>query len=116
MYSQHRVVSIASSENHSLAVTDRGDVFSWGSDRFGQLGHGKQGKEEGIPKRVEGLLKRLVVVGVAVGDCHSICFSEKGELFAWGSNQHGQLGLKACESMSSRYFIVVVDVDVVKIL
>jgi len=29
------VVSVA--ETHSLALTDNGDVYSWGSDRFGQL-------------------------------------------------------------------------------
>jgi alpha-tubulin suppressor-like RCC1 family protein len=33
------VVHIACGADHSLAVTDAGAVLSWGSNRYGQIGH-----------------------------------------------------------------------------
>lgn len=96
-----RVITfIASSENHILALTNNGDVYSWGSDKYGQLGHGNKSNPDYnklvSPRRIDAL-KKTFVMGIAVGDSHSICFTDKGEVYSWGSNQHGQLGLKASE-------------------
>ena len=139
----HRVCIICTGENHTLAVTASGHLFSWGSDRFGQLGFGgaasstpqqasagsskNQSSSPGVgiamphagsistsssnggggsgsgsvrlvlePRRVESL-RRHRVIGAACGDAHSICYTDEGELYAWGSNKHGQLGLRATE-------------------
>lgn len=105
-----RIRSIAASENHSLALTSDGDVYCWGSDRFGQLGiGGSSGSSDSSPRlltsprRVEAL-KKAVVINIAVGDAHSLCSTEEGDVFAWGSNQHGQLGLKASDGVPSSPF------------
>eukprot|EP01032_Pedospumella_encystans_P012060 gene12060-13978_t len=108
---------IASGESHTIAVSSDGDVYTWGSDRFGQLGHGNTlsnrsavegtGKDEGgnhvsrgecllVPKRIEAL-RRDVVLEVAAGDAHCLCHTRDGSLYAWGSNSSGQLGLKPTE-------------------
>lgn len=42
-----RVKAIASGWDHCMAVTDDGALFTWGSGRGGQLGHGDTGE---IPK------------------------------------------------------------------
>lgn len=42
-----KVKSIASGWNHCMMVTDDGALFTWGSGRGGQLGHGDSGE---IPK------------------------------------------------------------------
>lgn len=39
-----RVETIASGWHHCMAVTDEGALFSWGSGRRGQLGHGDVGE------------------------------------------------------------------------
>lgn len=39
-----RVKTIASGWHHCMAVTDDGALFSWGSGRGGQLGHGDVGE------------------------------------------------------------------------
>ena len=96
------VRAIAASENHSLAVTAEGDLYSWGSDRFGQLGLGGNSNDSAAriwtsPKRVDAL-KKMVVVGIAAGEAHSLCFTDDGDIYAWGSNQHGQLGLRSSET------------------
>lgn len=38
-----RVVTIACGWDHCMAVTDDGALFTWGSGRSGQLGHGDTG-------------------------------------------------------------------------
>ena len=89
---------ISAGVNHTLAITDRGDLFSWGSDRFGQLGYGGSdaGKGSFIPKKVENL-KKSVVVAIAAGDSHSVCFTDSGEIYTWGCNKEGQLGIPPLE-------------------
>lgn len=63
----HKVVFLAASENHSLVVTNEGVVFSWGSDRFGQLGHGSTpGSNDTArivltPKKIEAFKKEFVL-------------------------------------------------------
>lgn len=83
---KHRIRVVATSENHSLAVTTSGDLFSWGSNRFGQLGHGDSGLGANStpscilsPKLVAGLQK-VDVVGIAVGDFHSVCYTTEYEV------------------------------------
>ena len=89
---------ISAGVNHTLAITDRGDLFSWGSDRFGQLGYGGSdaGKGSFVPKKVENM-KKFVVVAIAAGDSHSVCFTENGEIYTWGCNKEGQLGIPPLE-------------------
>ena len=116
---------MAAGENHTLALTSAGDIFTWGSERFGQCGHGgekegsshnhshtqnSQGSGSGSgsgsvggsaslclhPRRVESL-RRCVVVAIAAGDSHSVCFTDNGELYTWGSNKEGQLGVAPSE-------------------
>ena len=41
------------------------------------------------------------VVSVAAGDAHSLCVTSMGEVFAWGSNKHGQLGVRPSDLSSS---------------
>lgn len=51
------VVQIATScgsDGHSLAVTDTGEVFSWGDGDFGKLGHGNNDRQQ-KPKQIEAL-------------------------------------------------------------
>ncbi len=65
-------------------MTSTGKLYSWGSNRFGQLGHGFQkGDSTGgvslLPQQVKGLGKHKVM-GIAVGDTHSVCYTDDGEV------------------------------------
>lgn len=90
-----RLVMAAISESHSLVVSSEGQVYSWGSNRFGQLGLGDAEHLKNVftPKRIESL-KRERVLGLACGDTHSLCYTRSNEVFSWGCNKHGQLGLR----------------------
>ena len=42
---------------------------------------------------MEGELKHSFVVGVACGERHSVALTRLGEVYCWGDNKSGQLGL-----------------------
>ncbi len=93
---KRNVTAIAAAENHSLCVTSDGNVFAWGSDRFGQLGvttnDESQTTTRCLPRRVDEL-KQIHCVAVAAGEKHSVALSRRGEVYVWGDNSAGQLGV-----------------------
>jgi hypothetical protein len=83
------VKAIAAGWWHSLALTESGEVYAWGSNGRGQLGLGDT-EDRHTPTQVPGLGR---VKAIAAGGEHSLALTESGEVYAWGSNGHGQLGL-----------------------
>ncbi|KAF9023309.1 RCC1 domain-containing protein 1 [Haplosporangium bisporale] len=69
-------------EGHFLALSTNGSLYSWGSGRHGQLGHGNL-KSETKPKCIESL------EGIRIVD--AAC--EFGDVYTFGLNDHGQLGI-----------------------
>jgi len=89
------VRQIACGYGHCLAVTDFGDVLTWGSGSYGELGHGTGDSSTmvlwGVPRVVEAL-QGYDVVHVAGGAHHSGAVTSEGQLFTWGNNSESQLG------------------------
>jgi alpha-tubulin suppressor-like RCC1 family protein len=66
-------------------------VFSFGNGNFGQLGTGfKLNLKRNDPEKVEGLHP---VTEISCGWNHSVVSTVGGQLWAWGRNQFGQLGV-----------------------
>lgn len=82
-----------------LARGADGALVAFGSGRRGQLGMGDGGLADGVRPRCVPALSRVRVVAVAAGTLHSLCASDRGVTFAWGDNQHGQLGLGADDAL-----------------
>lgn len=89
--------SVALGQDHTLALTAEGDVYSWGLNRFSQLGYAVDtapGRTEDhvqlAPRRILGALKKERVIGIAACKSASACWTDK-DLFTWGTNS-GQLG------------------------
>jgi len=82
-------VAIAAGDWHSLALSDTGELWTWGSNTFGQLGIGDTNNQL-QPVKVT-MDKRFVAI--AAGAIHSLALSDTGELWTWGSNGDGQLGI-----------------------
>ncbi|GJJ75874.1 hypothetical protein EMPS_08232 [Entomortierella parvispora] len=80
-------------EAHLLALASNGDLYSWGSGRHGQLGHGDLVSEE-HPKVIESL-QGIRITSAACGSSFSIVLSETGDVYTFGLNDHGQLGIGA---------------------
>ncbi|XP_076311235.1 RCC1 and BTB domain-containing protein 1-like isoform X1 [Tachypleus tridentatus] len=77
---------------HVLALTESGDLYSWGHNGYYQLGNGStnQGLNPGLITTNLGGLK---VIEIACGSHHSIALTSNGEVYAWGQNSYGQVGL-----------------------
>ncbi|KAJ1386285.1 Zinc finger, FYVE/PHD-type, partial [Sesbania bispinosa] len=71
---------------HIALVTRQGEVFTWGVDSGGRLGHGFD-KDFGQPHLVESLA--VTNVGfVACGEYHTCALSTSGDLLSWGDGTH----------------------------
>ncbi|VFR00214.1 unnamed protein product [Cuscuta campestris] len=86
-----RIVQIASGGYHSLALTDKGEVFSWGYGGHGQLGHSSLHNEK-VPARIEALADEKVTF-ISCGGSSSAAVTEKGRLYMWGNARDCQLGV-----------------------
>lgn len=69
-------------------------MYSWGKNKYGQLGQGETLEEYIIfPKIIEGPLYQVKIDMVACGWQHTLAITMNGFLFSWGLNITGQLGL-----------------------
>ncbi|CAK0818604.1 unnamed protein product, partial [Prorocentrum cordatum] len=74
--------SMAAGWKHSLALTEQGEVLSWGANDYGQLGSGSS-----EPRRTPGRVQlRGRARAVAAGWYHSVALLESGEVWTWGFN------------------------------
>lgn len=86
-----RVQFVAAGDSHVLVVSERGELFTWGVGFYGCLGLGSEAAVA-VPRRVEHLTG-VVVVEVAGGAFHSVARADNGDVYVWGRNHFGQLGL-----------------------
>ncbi|XP_033107649.1 protein RCC2-like isoform X2 [Anneissia japonica] len=76
---------------HTLLVTEEGKAMSWGRNDKEQLGHCDAIRRD-TPTLIE-TLKDYTLVEAACGRNHTLCLTNEGEVFAFGENKFGQLGL-----------------------
>ncbi|CAN9499140.1 unnamed protein product [Ophioblennius macclurei] len=88
---QLKAKSLALGAEHALLLSASGAVYTWGLGSHGQLGHSTLLSEE-EPRAVEALWG-MPMSSVASGGWHSVCISNGGDLYVWGWNESGQLGL-----------------------
>ncbi|XP_062902900.1 probable E3 ubiquitin-protein ligase HERC3 isoform X1 [Mobula hypostoma] len=95
------IVHTACGEAHTVAVNDQGQVFAWGAGKDGQLGINSTEETVRIPRLVRTLTGHIVIQ-VTCGSWHCLALTRDSQLFSWGQNSHGQLGLgKGFPSQSS---------------
>ncbi|KAJ6434111.1 hypothetical protein OIU84_017757 [Salix udensis] len=92
-----RVKAIAAAKHHTVLATEGGEIFTWGSNREGQLGYTVD--TQPTPRRVSSLRSRIVAVAAA--NKHTAAVSDSGEVFTWGCNREGQLGYGTSNSASN---------------
>ncbi|KAK7276313.1 hypothetical protein RIF29_17452 [Crotalaria pallida] len=84
------VKGIACGGRHSVVLTDAGALLTFGWGLYGQCGQGTT-DDELSPTCVSSLLG-IRIDGVAAGLWHTVCTSARGDVYAFGGNQFGQLG------------------------
>ncbi|RLN96125.1 hypothetical protein BBJ28_00006483 [Nothophytophthora sp. Chile5] len=85
------IVTVACGAQHSLAITDGGELYTWGSGEDGRLGHGDM-RDRVVPRKVMSLLRERVV-HASCGGAHTAVLTAKGAVFTFGRGRNGRLGL-----------------------
>lgn len=96
----NNVMAISAGNMHSVALTTDGRVWTWGDNKFGQLGILVFGDARNFPDKVVGPGGKGELVGIeaiAAGGWHTLAlqYSLKGQItsvWSWGFNGTGQLG------------------------
>jgi alpha-tubulin suppressor-like RCC1 family protein len=92
---QYNIVQVASTSSssgqaHSLALTNDGQVLTFGTSARGALGQGPE------VRQTAPLLMRVTIetriLFVAAAARHSLMLADTGRVFSFGDNSHGQLG------------------------
>ena len=77
-----RIISVSAGEQHSLALTEYGDLYCWGRNFEGQLGVGSRANSN-VPLLVQSLRSERVV-SIDCGSYHNICVTDSGKCYVWG--------------------------------
>jgi alpha-tubulin suppressor-like RCC1 family protein len=88
--------SISAGLFHAMALTADGEAWGWGRNTSGNLGAGtgvSTGNQRVPVKTVGG--NRFVEISAGVS--HTLARTSSGQVFAWGSNSNGQLGVDPSE-------------------
>ncbi|MBA4319103.1 MAG: chromosome condensation regulator RCC1 [Flavobacterium sp.] len=99
--SDDKWISVAAGNSHSLGLKADGTLWAWGNNSHGQRGNGAINASFTNPYPVTPITVPYQVgtdsdwVSIAAGYEHSLALKVDGTLWAWGSNNFGQLGIDA---------------------
>jgi len=103
------VTKIASGNDHTVALTKNGNIFTWGCAEQGQLGRimgcftsrgGRRGLQYILnPKQVRDRKKGLKFKDVFCGSYSTFAVAQDDSVYAWGLNNYGQLGTGDVETL-----------------
>ncbi len=86
----NNIISISQSESYSLALDASGHIYSFGQNVFGQLGLGDN-NDRNIPTLIPNLDNIAQISGD--GGKHSLALTSTGQVYSFGDNNSGKLGL-----------------------
>ncbi|CCD73459.1 HECT domain-containing protein [Caenorhabditis elegans] len=88
------VTSVTCGEQHTVFLTKDGKMWSVGSNMDGQLGRGSR-TEGSFSIYPVSWTSSAKIIQISAGRSHTVSVTDDGRVFAWGSNEHGQLGMES---------------------
>ena len=107
--SNESIIKIAAGNNHSMAITELGELYTWGEGIYGQLGHGINNNEQ-YPKKVEYFCNKFKIIDCKGGATHTVALTEEGYLFGWGQNDKNQLNFGKM-NVNKPYLLLLYELD-----
>jgi len=90
----NNILKICAAMEHSIALTQDSIVLAWGDNHYGQLGINSS-SDTALPVQVHGAEDIGIldeIVEISASHCHNLALKFDGTLWAWGKNEHGQIG------------------------
>ena len=78
---KEKITDVKTGYYHSIALTEKGEVYTWGYNGNGQLGNGTR-EDSLVPVKVTGLEN---IAKVNAYKYMTIALTQNGEVYAWGS-------------------------------
>lgn len=95
------ITFVSAGEHHAGAINVRGELYTWGLNTFGQCGVKSQPGHDVIWQPETPFTNKDAQVSfVACGGRHSLSLNLNSNVFSWGCNNYGQLGLSVEETES----------------
>jgi len=89
-----RVMAVSGGGFHTAAITEDGDLWTWGQGRDGALGHGDR-ESKLLPTKVASPLvcgDTAWAANVHCASSHTAAVAENGDIYTWGKGENGCLG------------------------
>ena len=95
---QAAVPMVAAGKNFTVGLRSDGTVWAWGSNEYGQLGDGYSTNDANHSNDRSNVVRVQIpadetVIYVAAGNYHALAVTKAGNVYAWGLNNRGQLGV-----------------------
>jgi alpha-tubulin suppressor-like RCC1 family protein len=98
------IARIACGKDFSACLTLSGKIYTWGNNKWGNLGHAPdENNMEAItatPQLVRGLEKEFLIQ-IVCGDKHMMALNKERRIYTWGDGSNGALGHGNYQSISS---------------
>ena len=95
-----RLRKIASGAHHTLALTTDGKIYAWGDPESGKLGRMLNTRNKDKQALMIERVASRDAQDVWAGNHHSFYINKAKEVYAWGLNNHGQLGVGHKDNIS----------------
>lgn len=94
------IKQVSAGYGHLMALKNDGTVWSWGCNKYGQLGFGNLGNTDEVkePRQIPNIPP---IKEISAGFRHSILLDETGRVWGWGHNRWGQVGNENTDDQSS---------------
>ena len=86
--------------NFTICLSDDGCLYSFGTNYYGQLGIGNNEKSYSSPQIIKSLEN---IDFVECGGDHVFCKTLNNDIYSWGNNRMGQLGIENTEDQNLPY-------------
>ena len=103
-----QLVNVSCGRRHTIAIDENNCIYSFGENKYGQLGRTIDGTKDSVPQLITGFEPpipkeaRLEIVG---GWSHTVLIAKdlsgSTTVYGWGRNDKGQLGTGTTENIST---------------
>jgi alpha-tubulin suppressor-like RCC1 family protein len=111
----NNVIAVAAGYFHTCAVLDlaQDNVRCWGDNAFGQLGNGAT-PNIALPRDVSRMTTDINLI--SAGASHTCALSNNRNVFCWGVNQFGELGIGLVSSSNAPSTAINFDSDIAQLV